>query len=314
MTFEHTSDYTLICRGVAQSASAPRLGRGGRRFKSAHPDFLYEWEGERKQGMLLTSFSLPFFSHVFKFHQEGEPLSKPFLSIIIPAHNEAERLPPSLEKIHAFLCEQDYETEVLVVENGSSDGTLAAARRYVKTIPNLRILHMDARGKGLAVQHGMLAANGEYCFLCDADLSMPIDQVNRFLPPKLDPVDVAIGSREVAGAQRYEEPGYRHMIGRVFNAMVRWMVLPGLMDTQCGFKCFRGEVAKAVFPLQTLGGMSFDAEVLFIARKMGFHVQEVAIDWYFDADSRVRMVQDSMRMAFDLLSIRRNSAQGRYDA
>jgi dolichyl-phosphate beta-glucosyltransferase len=240
-------------------------------------------------------------------------LSKPFLSIIIPARNEEERLPPSLEKIQAFLDAQSYEAEVLVVESGSSDDTLAIARQYAEHMPCLRVMHVAERGKGLAVQQGMLAAEGEYCFQCDADLSMPIEQVTRFIPPRLDPMDVAIGSREVVGSKRYDEPAYRHIIGRIFNTIVRWMVLPGLQDTQCGFKCFRDEVARVIFPLQTLKGMSFDAEVLFIARKMGFQVQEVSIDWYFNPDSRVRLLQDSMRMAFDLIRIRRNAARGRYD-
>jgi hypothetical protein len=181
-------------------------------------------------------------------------------------------------------------------------------------MPNLRVFSEARRGKGLAVQRGMLEAQGEFRFLCDADLSMPIDQINRFLPPTLAVVDVAIGSREVAGAKRYDEPAYRHLIGRIFNTMVRWLVLPGLQDTQCGFKCFRGEVAEVVFPLQTLDGMSFDAEVLFIARKMGFDVQEVAIDWYFNPDSRVRLVQDSLRMGGDLRTIRWNALRGRYGA
>jgi len=243
----------------------------------------------------------------------GEILTKPFLSIIIPAHNEAGRLPPSLEKIHTFLSQQDYAAEVLVVENGSSDDTLSVAKAYQKQILNLRVFSESARGKGLAIQRGMLEAIGKYRFLCDADLSMPIEQVNRFLPPILAPVDVAIGSRELPGSQRYDEPGYRHMIGRVFNAMVRGLVLPGIQDSQCGFKCFRDEVAQAVFPLQTMGGMSFDAEVLFIARQKGYQLQEVAIDWYFDPDSRVRLVQDSLRMAFDLITIRLNAVRGRYD-
>jgi glycosyltransferase involved in cell wall biosynthesis len=181
-------------------------------------------------------------------------------------------------------------------------------------MPNLRVFHEEARGKGLAVRRGMLEARGEYRFLCDVDLSMPIEQVLRFLPPALDNVDVAIASREIPGAVRYEEPGYRHLIGRFFNTLVRWLVLPGLQDTQCGFKCFRGEVADRIFPLQTLTGMSFDAEVLYIARKMGYDVQEVAIDWYFNADSRVRLVQDSLGMAFDLIRIRRNARRGVYDA
>ena len=241
-------------------------------------------------------------------------MTKPFLSIIIPAHNEAARLGPSLEKINAFLGSQDYSAEVLVVENGSSDQTLALAHSYQKHMPNLRVFSESARGKGLAVRRGMLEAKGDFRFLCDADLSMPIEQVSRFLPPVLEAVDVVIGSRELTGSVRYDEPGYRHLIGRIFNTMVRWLVLPGIQDSQCGFKCFRAEVADAVFPLQTLGGMSFDAEVLFITRRNGYLVQEVAIDWYFDPDSRVRLVRDSLRMGFDLLKIRLNAIQGRYDA
>jgi dolichyl-phosphate beta-glucosyltransferase len=241
-------------------------------------------------------------------------LSKPFLSIIIPAHNEAERLPPTLAQINTFLNKQDYAAEVLVVENGSSDDTLAIADQYKDHMPNLRVFSISERGKGLAVKHGMLEALGDYRFLCDADLSMPVEQISRFIPPALDPVDVAIGSREIPGSKRFNEPGYRHWIGRIFNAMVRWLVLPRLHDSQCGFKCFREEVAEAVFPLQTLDGMSFDSEVLFIARKKGFVIQEIAIDWFFNPDSRVRLIQDSMRMAFDLLKIRWNAYQGRYES
>ena len=241
-------------------------------------------------------------------------MTKPFLSIIIPAYNEAERLPPTLASIDAFLATQDYSAEVLVVENGSSDDTLAIARSHQARMPYLRVFTESARGKGLAVRRGMLEAQGAYRFLCDADLSMPIEQVNRFLPPVLENVAVAIGSRELPGSQRHGEPAYRHLIGRVFNAMVRWLVLPGIQDSQCGFKCFTAEAADAVFPPQTMGGMSFDAEVLFIARQKGYSVAEVAIDWYFDPDSRVRLVQDSLRMAFDLMAIRKNASQGRYDA
>jgi len=240
-------------------------------------------------------------------------VSKPYLSIIIPAHNEAERLPPSLEKISSFLAKQDYSTEVIVVENGSTDETLAVAQSFLPRMDNLFVFSEQERGKGLAVKRGMLEAVGKFRFLCDADLSMPIDQVTRFLPPQLENCDVAIGSRELPASRRIGEPKYRHFIGRIFNTMVRWLVLPGIQDTQCGFKCFRGEVAEAVFPLQNLKGMSFDAEALFIARRMGFKIREVPIDWYFDPDSRVRLVKDSMRMAFDLLRIRWNALQGQYD-
>jgi glycosyltransferase involved in cell wall biosynthesis len=233
---------------------------------------------------------------------------------VIPANNEAKRLPPSLERIAAFLSRQDYDAEVVLVENGSTDATYEIAQSYMKIMPYLRVFQEKTRGKGLAVKRGMLEALGEYRFMCDADLSMPIEQVNRFLPPQLEGCDVAIGSREVVGAQRFNEPVYRHLIGRAFNHMVRTLVLPGLQDTQCGFKCFREDVAESVFPLQTLQGMSFDAEVLYIARKKGYKLQEVAIDWYFNSDSRVRLLQDSLRMAIDLLCIRWKDAQGRYDS
>jgi glycosyltransferase involved in cell wall biosynthesis len=260
------------------------------------------------------AFSLPFFVLYCHLDFMGEILSQPLLSLIIPAHNEAQRLPPSLGQIAAFLSHQNYKAEVVLVENGSTDETYQIAQSFVKQMPYLRVFQEETRGKGLAVKRGMLEAVGKYRFMCDADLSMPIEQVNRFLPPQLEGFDVAIASREIPGAQRYHEPAYRHFVGRVFNGLVRGLVLPGLQDTQCGFKCFRADVAEAVIPLQTLDGMSFDAEVLYIARKKGYKIQEVAIDWYFNPDSRVRLVQDSLLMAFDLLCIRWKDMQGRYDS
>ena len=221
---------------------------------------------------------------------------------------------PSLKKIRTFLQQQNYESEVLVIENGSTDHTLIIARSQMEMMPSLRVLAINERGKGLAVKTGMLAAKGQYRFMCDADLSMPIEQISRFLPPKLDQVDVAIGSREAEGARRFDEPLIRHKIGRVFNTIVRWMVLPDLQDTQCGFKCFTAKTVQDVFPLQTLNGMSFDAEVLFIARQKGYKIQEIPIDWYFNADSRVRLIKDSLKMGLDLLTIRRQSRRGYYES
>lgn len=201
-----------------------------------------------------------------------------------------------------------------MIENGSTDDTLIIARSQIEMMPSLRVLEINERGKGLAVKTGMLAAKGQYRFMCDADLSMPIEQISRFLPPKLDQVDVAIGSREAEGARRFDEPLIRHKIGRVFNTIVRWMVLPDLQDTQCGFKCFTAKTVQDVFPLQTLNGMSFDAEVLFIARQKGYKIQEIPIDWYFNADSRVRLIKDSLKMGLDLLTIRRQSRRGYYES
>ena len=239
-------------------------------------------------------------------------LKTPFISIIIPAYNEAERLPASLQAIDAFLHTQPYSAEVLVVENGSNDDTFALAQKMQKQMPALRAMHVEERGKGLAVKTGMLAARGVYRFICDADLSMPIAEVVRFIPPALEDVDIAIASREAPGAVRYNEPHYRHMIGRAFNWMVRLLALPGLQDTQCGFKCLRAEVAERVFALQTIDGWTFDVEILFIARRLGYRIQEVAIPWYFNPHSKVKFLRDSLHMGLDLLRIRWNALRGRY--
>ncbi len=238
----------------------------------------------------------------------------PFLSIVIPAHNEARRLPGTMEKVLAFLQQQPYQAEVLIVENGSTDETLALARQFEQAAPGVvRAIHETQRGKGLAVRRGMLEARGEYRFLCDADLSMPIEELPKFLPPALTDFDIAIASRELPGSRRVDEPAYRHLIGRGFNLMVQALALPGLHDTQCGFKCFRGPVADALFRRQTLDGMSFDVEILFIARRWGYRIVEVPITWYFDPDSRVRLVQDSLRMGIELLTIRWRAWRGQYD-
>ncbi len=237
-----------------------------------------------------------------------------FLSVVIPAHNESRRLPGTLPKVLEFLRSQPYRSEVVIVENGSEDNTLEIAREFEAANPGVvRVFHEDERGKGLAVRRGMLEARGAYRFLSDADLSMPIEQVARFLPPRLENFDIAIASRELPDSRRIGEPSYRHIIGRAFNLMVQAMALPGFKDTQCGFKCFRAEVAEDVFRFQTLPGMSFDVEVLFIARRRGYRIVEVPVDWYFDPDSRVRLVGDSLRMAWDLLTIRWNALRGVYD-
>ena len=236
----------------------------------------------------------------------------PFLSIILPAHNEEQRLPPSLKKVQAFIDAQTYPAEVIVVENGSTDGTYAAARGFLERMPTLRVVQESGRGKGLAVRRGMLEARGEYRIFCDVDFSMPVEQISNFFPPALPQVDVAIASREAPGAKRYGEPELRHFIGRGFNTLVRWMALPGLQDTQCGFKCFRGDVAARIFPLQTITGWTFDVEVLFIARKMGYSILEVPIPWYYNADSKVRVIKDSLHMFTDLIDIRLKALRGLY--
>jgi glycosyltransferase involved in cell wall biosynthesis len=236
----------------------------------------------------------------------------PFLSIIIPARNEEIRLPRALGQVFAFLEKQTYTSEVLVVENGSQDRTLAMAREFTGSFPGLRILHEDLPGKGRAVRRGVLEANGQYRMIADADFSMPVDQINRFLPP-LCTSDISIASREAPGARRYNEPGFRHLTGRVYNFWIRSLVLPGLQDTQCGFKCFRDDVAEDIFPRQTLTGWSFDVELLAIARRQGWSIVEIGIPWYYNPGSKINVLHDSSRMFFDLLQIRRNLRRGRYD-
>ncbi len=234
------------------------------------------------------------------------------LSVIIPAHNEANRLPASLEQVFAFLAQQDYAAEVIVVENGSSDRTRELAEGFLPEHTNLRVLHEPGRGKGLAVRRGMQEARGQYRFMCDADLSMPIEEANRFLPPQLTGFDIAIASREVKGAVRYDEPFIRHYGGRLINLMIRLLALPGLHDTQCGFKCFRAEVAEDLFSRQVLDGWSFDVEVLYLAEQAGYKVVEVPIDWYYRHESKVSALPDAFRMVRDIFQIRANMRRGMY--
>jgi dolichyl-phosphate beta-glucosyltransferase len=239
-------------------------------------------------------------------------LNSPYLSIILPAHNEEIRLPRTFDEIDAFVRAQSFAVEVVVVENGSSDRTLALAHEYAARLPYLRVIHDERRGKGLAVRTGMLAAVGQYRIFCDVDFSMPVAEILRFIPPQLPDSQVAIASREAPGAVRYGEPYYRHLSGRVFNTLVRLLALPGLQDTQCGFKCFRGDIADEIFPLQTTTGWTFDVEDLFIARRRGYRIVEVPIPWYYNPDSKIRLLNDSWRMVLDLITIRRNGLKGLY--
>ncbi|MBS3735428.1 MAG: glycosyltransferase family 2 protein [Phycisphaerae bacterium] len=227
-----------------------------------------------------------------------------FLSVVVPAHNEEDRLPDSLRRIDAFLGEQPYRSEIVVVENGSVDGTWDLLEDLGGVYPSLRALREPQRGKGLAVRRGMLEARGAYRFLCDADLSMPIEQVVRFLPPRLEGVDVAVGSREHPDSE-VTDGRMRRLTGRVFNGLVRAVAVRGLRDTQCRFKCFRGPVAEDVFALQRLNSMAFDVEILYLARRRGYRISEVPITWRAAGDSKVRLFQDSVGMAADLFRIRR---------
>ncbi len=234
------------------------------------------------------------------------------MSIIIPAYNEESRLPASLQQVDRFVAAQSYPIEVIVVNNNSRDATPQIAQGFAATHPYVRVLHQPRQGKGAAVQMGMLAGQGEYLFICDADFSMPVEEINKFMPPHAV-YDVAIASREAPGARRIDEPQYRHLMGRVFNLIVRVLAIPQIQDTQCGFKVFRCDAARDVFALQTIDGWGFDVEVLFIALKHGYRLIEVPITWYYRPQSRVNPIRDSINMLLEVLKVRRNGWRGKYD-
>jgi glycosyltransferase involved in cell wall biosynthesis len=235
-----------------------------------------------------------------------------FLSVIIPAHNEEHRLPSTLRRLKEFLPTQGYSFEVLIVENGSRDGTRAVVEQARAQFAELGLLSVARAGKGLAVRTGMRAARGAYRFMCDADLSMPIEEVGRFLPPRVTAA-VAIGSREASGARRFGEPAYRHLMGRVFAQVVKLIVLRGFEDTQCGFKCYQARAARAIFSRQRLEDGPSTWRISSPAQRLGFSIVDVPIPWYYQAESRVRMAGDSIRMVADLVRIRLNWMRGAYD-
>ena len=231
-------------------------------------------------------------------------MTQPFLSVVIPAFNEEARIHATLEQVAAFLKARNFSWEIVVADDGSVDATARLVAAFAAGQPEIRLLSLAHRGKGGAVKQGMLAAAGEYRFLCDADLSMPIEQVERFLPPQVEGADIVVGSRELADSRRIGEPGHRHLMGRFFNALIQALALPGIPDTQCGFKCFRGAIAADLFERQRVDGFAFDVEVLYLARRMGLTVREVGIDWYYREGSKVRLFQDSLGMAWEVVKIR----------
>ena len=226
------------------------------------------------------------------------------LSIVIPAFNEEARIRSTLDQVIGYLVSRPYSWEIVVADDGSTDATASLVIEVAEGRPEVRLLQLDHRGKGWAVKNGMLAAAGEYRFLCDADLSMPIEQLDRFLPPQVEEAAIVVGSREAANSRRIGEPLLRHLMGRFYNLLVRWLAVPGISDTQCGFKCFSGEQASDLFQRQRTDGFAFDVEILFLAHRSGLKVTEIGIDWYFREESKVRPLLDSLVMTWDLIRIR----------
>lgn len=231
-------------------------------------------------------------------------LAHPYLSVVIPAYNEHARIPKTLEQVIGYLKAQSYEWEIVVADDGSTDSTARAVEKEASRDARVQLLSLGHRGKGWAVKNGMAAATGTYRLLCDADLSVPIEQVERLLPPQVTDIDIVIGSREALGAVRFGEPAGRHMMGRVYNELVRRLTVPSFEDTQCGFKCFKSGPATELFKLQTMDGFAFDVEVLYLAWKQGLSIKEMGVDWRYGEDSKVRTIRDSSIMTLDLLKIK----------
>jgi len=236
-------------------------------------------------------------------------VTRPDLSIVIPAYNEVRRLPESLAHLNRWLGSITLRTEVLVVDDGSTDGTAEVAREG----GGVRVLrHEPNRGKGYAVRRGMLAARGERRLMTDADLSTPIEELPRLMRELDHGAEVAIGSRAVAGARiEVHQPAYREAMGRAFNRLVQLLLLPGLKDTQCGFKLFSAQAAEEAFGACRLDGFSFDVEALFVARRRGRRIAEVPVVWRNDQASRVSLGGGGAAFA-DLFRIRLLAWRGVY--
>jgi dolichyl-phosphate beta-glucosyltransferase len=228
--------------------------------------------------------------------------------VVIPAYNEGRRLPPTLDKIQRYLAGRPHE--IVVVDDGSQDDTAARAAAAGVTV----VKSEGNRGKGHAVRQGMLRARGQRRLMTDADLSTPIEELDRLLRKMDEGYDVVIASRALPGSNvEVRQPWYRENSGRLFNFCVRVVALPGLQDTQCGFKLFSAEATEKAFGPARLDGFSFDVEALFIARRRGFRIAEVPVTWRNDEATRVNTLKGAVAFA-DLARIRWNGWRGRYDA
>jgi dolichyl-phosphate beta-glucosyltransferase len=243
------------------------------------------------------------------------PGEKIYLSVVIPAYNEEPRIEKTLERVYRYLSRKEYPFEVIVVDDGSTDSTINVAKGFTAPLGCLRIFENGTnRGKGFSVRKGVEHARGDYILFSDADLSTPIEDLEKLFPKLLEEgYDIAIGSRALRGSDvRVHQPWYREGMGKVFNKMVRMFTLRGFKDTQCGFKLFEASAAKDIFPRQKIERFSFDVEALYLARKKGYRVAEVPITWYNSPRSRVSIAADPFQMFMDVIRIRYYDWKGYY--
>jgi glycosyltransferase involved in cell wall biosynthesis len=237
------------------------------------------------------------------------------LSIVVPAFNEEHRLPPTLTRLAAYLAAGALRWEIVVVDDGSRDATCAVVEAAMATIPNLRLVRQSPnRGKGAAVRLGMLAARGQIRVMSDADGSMPPEQLPRLLAPIIAcTAEVSIGSRYAPGAKTdVKQPLYRVLWSRIANSLVQRSLVPGVRDTQCGFKAFTAEAARDLFARGRIDGWAFDLEILALARRAGFAIAEVGVEWTDDRRSRVNPLKDLWKVMREALTIRKNLRRGVY--
>ena len=232
-----------------------------------------------------------------------------FLSVVIPAYNEEDRLGITLSRIHSYLNTKEYKYEVIVVDDGSSNNKTReiALASSLKSAGSLKLLsNRRNRGKGFSVRKGIIAANGEYILFSDADLSTPIQELDKLLEYTKTDYDIAIGSRSITGSDvRVHQPFCRETMGRVFNLIVQTLVIKGIVDTQCGFKLLKSNIAKEIAAKMQIDGFSFDVEMLYLAKRMGCKIREVPITWVNSPLSKVNPIKDSFKMFLDILYIKR---------
>ena len=242
------------------------------------------------------------------------PMRTPAYSIVIPAYNESERITASLDKVLAYLTREQWDAEVLVVNDGSSDDTAAIVLGYAARDRRVHLLENPGnRGKGYSVRHGMLQARGELLLFTDADLSAPIEEAAKLAAALRQGYDIAIGSRWLQPElMTGRQSGMRQFFGRIFNQYLCLVLGFRFKDTQCGFKAFTRRAALEIFPRQHIERWGFDPELLFLARRLGFKTAEVPVQWAHDERSKISPVRDGIKMAIEALRVRWYALKGLY--